>query len=143
MIGKFVNSINMNTIQYQVLHYLPDSVSGEFANLGVVAYDAGERSFSSEFINCTDRIVMFFPGVAGNYLQKLIKQINQQLVELEETWLTNSHMDRALSIESFTAAVLPVDDSSLAFSEIKRALDHSSRAAVNDLFERIVRKWHI
>ena len=43
MIGKFVQPKNMNAIQYQVLRYLPDSVTGEFVNLGVVAYDPAGR----------------------------------------------------------------------------------------------------
>jgi len=34
MIGKFVQPKNMNAIQYQVLRYLPDRVTGEFVNLG-------------------------------------------------------------------------------------------------------------
>ncbi len=143
MIGKFVIPKNMNAIQYQVLRYLPDSVTGEFVNLGVVAYDPAGRSLSSEFINCADRITGFFPGVDGNYLLELIKQINQHLVELEDTWQTSSNMDKAISIGSFTGTVLPKDDSSLIFSEVNGTLGLSSRDVAKNLFERIVRRYII
>ena len=133
----------MNAIQYQVLRYLPDRVTGEFVNLGVVAYDPAGRSLSAEFINCADRIIAFFPGDDGNYLLELIKQINQHLVELEDTWQTSSNMDRAISIKSFTGTVLPKDDSSLIFSEVNGTLGLTSRDVAKDLFERIVRRYII
>ena len=101
------------------------------------------KSLSSEFINCADRIIRFFCGVDGNYLLELIKQINQHLVELEETWQTSSNMDRTISIESFTGTVLPKDDSSLIFSEVNGTLGLSSEDVAKDLYERIVQRYII
>jgi hypothetical protein len=87
--------------------------------------------------------IAFFPGVDGNYLPELLKQINQHLVELEETWQTSSDIDTTLSIESFTRTVLPKDDSSLIFPDVNGTLDLSSRDVAKDLFERIVRRYII
>jgi hypothetical protein len=143
MISKFAIPKNMNAIQYQVLRYLPDRVTGEFVNLGVVAYDPAGTSVSSEFINCADRIICVFPGVEGNYLLEVITQIKQHLVELEETWQTSSNTDRTISIEFFTGTVLPKDDSSLIFSEVNGTLGLTSRDVAKDLYERIVRRYII
>ena len=41
----------MITIQYQILRYLPDRVSGEFVNLGIVAFDSSKKILKSKFIN--------------------------------------------------------------------------------------------
>jgi nickel-dependent lactate racemase len=133
----------MNAIQYQVLRYLPDRVTGEFVNLGIVGYDPAGRSLSAEFINCADRITGFFPGVHGNYLLEIIKQINQHLVELEDTRQTSSNMDKAISIESLTRTVLPKDDSSLIFSEVNATLGLTSRDVAKNLYKRIVRRYII
>lgn len=82
MFGIFVQSKSMTTIQYQILRNLPDKVSGEFVNLGVVAYDPSARSLESEFISKSGRISCIFPDINGSYLIKLVKTIKEHLNEL-------------------------------------------------------------
>ncbi len=137
MFGIFVQSKSMNTIQYQILRYLPDRVSGEFVNLRVVAYDPSTRFLESEFTNRLERILCVFPGVDGAYLVKVIRTIKKHLNELALKWQAETTLDDNPSIETITGAVLPKDDSSLIFSAVKSTLDVSAQATVSDLFSRI------
>lgn len=131
----------MNTIQYQILRYLPNRVSGEFVNLGVVAYDPSARSLESEFINTSERILYFFPGINGAYLIKLVKTIKEHLNELSFGLQAETSVGDNLSIETITRTVLPKDDSSLIFSEAKSILDVSAGTAVSDLFSGIANSY--
>jgi len=137
MFDKFVN--NMNPIQYQILRYLPDRVSGEFVNLGVATYDQASRTLRSEFVVKTERISCLFPGLDCTYLENAVGAIKKHLDELSCPEQTANELAHYLSIENFTQTALPVDDSSLFFSEIKCTLDVSVDTAAFDLFERFTR----
>lgn len=133
----------MSTIQYQILRYQPDRVSGEFVNLGIVAYDPSTRSLESEFINKSERILCFFPGINGAYLIKLVKTIKEHLNELSLRLWVETTLDDNLSIETITRTVLPKDDSSLIFSEAKSILDISVRTTISGLFSRFANSYQI
>jgi len=128
----------MITIQYQILRYLPDRISGEFVNLGIAAFDPSSRSLRCKFINRIGNISSFFPNINSRYLVKSIKTIQEEL-ERFSTGLKSEFMFSPIeSIEEVTRAVLPKDDSALVFSEIKKTLDVSIDATINDLFSRLV-----
>src|SRR5579859_2069881 len=128
----------MITIQYQILRYLPDRVSGEFVNLGIVAFDSSTRSLKSKFINRIGNISSFFPNINSRYLIKSIKTIQEELEKFSARLKSEFIFTQVSSIEEVTRATLPKDDSSLVFSEIKKTLDVSVDATVSDLFPRLV-----
>ena len=128
----------MKTIHYQVLKYLPDRVSGEFVNLGIVAYDAQSRILKSKFINKIGNISSFFPNVNSRYLIKSIKTIQQDLQSIAQGFHSEFSFDKIDSIDQVTRKVLANDDSALIFSEIKKTLDVDIEATVRDLFSRFV-----
>ena len=141
MFDIFVHSKSMTTIQYQILRYLPDRVSGEFVNLGVVAYNPSVRSLESEFINKSERILCFFPGNDGAYLIRLVKMIKKNLDEISFMLQAKTTFGDYPSIETITRTVLPKDDSSLTFGEVKSILDVSARTTVSDLFSRFANSY--
>jgi len=116
-------------------------VSGEFVNLGVVAYDPSARSLESEFINTSERILCFFPGINSAYLINLVKAIKEHLNELSLKLQAETSVGYNLSIETITRTVLPKDDSSLIFSEAKHILDVSARSTASDLFSRFANSY--
>jgi hypothetical protein len=128
----------MITIQYQILRYLPDRVSGEFVNLGIVAFDSPSRSLRSRFINRIGNISTFFPNTNSKYLIKTIKTIQDNLEAFSVRLNSEFTFSEIDSIEEITRTVLPKDDSSLVFSEIKKTLEISVEATVSDLFSRFV-----
>jgi len=128
----------MITIQYQILRYLPDRVSGEFVNLGIAAFDSSSRTLKSKFITRIGNISSFFPNTNSRYLVKSIKTIHDELEVYSVRLKSELEFSEVASIEEITKAVLPKDDSALVFSEIKSTLDISVDATISDLFTRMV-----
>jgi len=128
----------MITIQYQILRYLPDRVSGEFVNLGIVAFDPSSRSLKSKFISRIGNISSFFPNINSRYLVRSIKAIQDELANCSAKLKTELTFTQVNSVEEITKTTLPKDDSALVFSEIKKTLDVSVDATISDLFPRMV-----
>lgn len=132
----------MISIQYQILRYLPDRVSGEFVNLGVVAYDSSNKILRGKFISKIGKISEFFPDVNSRYLIKCIRAIQDSLHVISGRLNSELTFESEYTIENITKSVLPKDDSALIFSETKKTLDINADAAINDLFARFV-KTHL
>lgn len=128
----------MTTIQYQILRYLPDRVSGEFVNLGIVAFDPANGTLKSKFINKIGKISGFFPNTNSRYLVKSVKTIQDDLDTYSKRLQSEFLFKKVDSLEEITKSVLPKDDSALIFSETKKALDVSAEATVDDLYSRFV-----
>jgi hypothetical protein len=128
----------MITIQYQILRYLPDRVSEEFVNLGIVAFDSSSRCLRGRFINKIGNISSYFPNTNSRYLIKSIKTIQDNLDGFSDRLKTEFSFVQIDSLEEITKTTLPKDDSALVFSEIKKTLDLSVDAAIADLFTRFV-----
>lgn len=128
----------MITIQYQILRYLPDRVSGEFVNLGIVAFDPISGTLRPKFINKIGNISSIFPSINSRYLIKSVKTIQYDLENISSSLKSELSFKKFESIGEITASILPVDDSSLIFSEVKKTLDVSVDATVGDLFPRLV-----
>src|SRR5215203_1747561 len=101
----------MKTIHYQILRYLPDRVSGEFVNLGIVAYDGQNRIVKSKFISRIGNISSFFPNINSKYLIKSIKTIQNDLFQISKRFISEFTFEKIESIEQITSMVLPKDDS--------------------------------
>ena len=125
-------------IQYQVLRYRPDMVSGEFVNLGVVALDPANRILKGKFMLKIGNISSFFPNINSRYLIKVVKRIGEELQDVSSQMSTEFAFRRVHSIEEITRSILPKDDSALFFSDVMKALDISPEAMVYDLFNRFV-----
>jgi Protein of unknown function (DUF3037) len=124
----------MITIDYKTLRYLPDRVSGEFVNLGVVAYENTTGTLRSEFVPKCEKIACLFPDVDRDFLEKAVEAIQTHLNGLSDGMILGNKP----SLESITSMVLPVDYSSLVFSETQRTLDTSVQSAAFYLCSRFV-----
>jgi hypothetical protein len=128
----------MNTYQYQVLRYLPDRVSEEFVNLGVVVYDGKNKQLAGKFYPKITRVSAFFPSINGRYLASVLKSLQKTFDEICSRMNTELSLESFDSIDSITRGVLPKDDSALFFTESKKLLELSLEAAMEDLYERFV-----
>jgi len=50
----------MNAYEYQVLRFLPDRVSGEFVNVGLVLYHPETGFLRAGFLRSVSRVTAFF-----------------------------------------------------------------------------------
>lgn len=79
----------MSKIMYRIIRYIPDTIAGEFVNIGIVLYD-GESYH--KFIKPTERARNF-----GN--PYLFDNVVRDLIEME---LDDRYMDMSSGIIKFT-----------------------------------------
>jgi len=127
----------MKTYQYQVLRYLPDRVSGEFVNLGVVVFDPESRVLQYRFYAKTGRVHAFFPSVHARFLTRTLRDIEAALGRLTDTVNAPLPLD-TLSLDDITRRVLSKDDSALFFTDVREALDADIAGVLTDLYNRMV-----
>ncbi len=131
----------MNTYQYQVLRFLPDRVSGEFVNLGVVVFDPGKMKLISHFYPKITRTSSFFPTINSRYLSSTIKFLQKAFDSLSAKFNSEHPFEKIGSIDTITKSILPKDDSSLFFTPESKMLELSLEIAANDLYEQFVLKY--
>lgn len=128
----------MNTYQYQILRYLPDRVSGEFVNLGVVIYDPINNQLAARFYHKITRVSSFFPSVNSRYLSSTLKYLQAEFDRISQQFNTELRFEKPGNIQVITKSVLPIDDSALHFTEPQKLLEMTLDIAVDDLYETIV-----
>ncbi len=130
----------MKTFQYQVLRYLPDRVSGEFINLGVVVYQPHDKELKALFYTKVNRIHAFFPSVNTRFIAKSMKAIDAYLKKINQEFNKPLFAEQPNEIGEITKQILPKDDSALFFTDTAKMMDVNADALLNGLYERVVLK---
>ncbi len=128
----------MKTFHYQVLRYMPDRVSGEFVNLGIVVYDPNERKLTGKFFEKITRVSSFFPSINSRHLATALKFLQKEFDLLTSRSMLEFNFDSEVSLVEITRRVLPIDDSSLFFSQSKEILELNIEIASKSLYKRFV-----
>lgn len=128
----------MITYQFQILRYLPDRVSGEFVNLGVVVYEENTYKIASTFTDRIARVSSFFPGVNVRSIHRVVRFLQSEFNKKSVKLIKEIAYEKYSSLDEITRTILQKDDSALVFSEVKRGRDISLEAALSELFERLV-----
>jgi hypothetical protein len=131
----------MRTYQYQILRFLPDRVTGEFVNLGIVLFEPETKFIKGKFFQKISRASSLFPSVNSRYLGTTLKFLQKEFNRLSEQFSTELYFQKYRSIEEVTKTILPKDDSSLFFTEPKKGLDVELDMALEMLFERVVTRY--
>jgi hypothetical protein len=132
----------MKQYQYQIVRYLHDQVTGEFVNVGVVLFEPSTQTLLSRFINRFSRISGFFSEVNGHYLLSTLKQFEKKISDTA-TNPPSLEDSGASDMSLITYQILPNDDSALQLSEVKKGIDISPDAALDDLFDRLCDRYNI
>lgn len=133
----------MISYQYQILYYIPDPLTSEHVNLGIVIFDTKTKDLKFNFISKYSRITNFFGShVPGQHIINSIKNISRNLKLIQQkdsTLFGNSEID---DISQITTEVLQIDSSSIRFSNIKYGVDINFQSAFDDLYNRIILKYN-
>lgn len=136
----------MINYQYQVLRYMPDQFTGEFANLGIVLFAPESNYLSCKLTGRYARLSEFFGEVNGAFLMAALRRIESEIKrydkELNQKENRNAGKKVLDSLEQLTAAILPKDDSALQFSQANYGIDINPEITLHDLFERIIEKYN-
>jgi hypothetical protein len=133
--------------QYSILRYTHDVGTGEFLNVGLVLYSKSARFFQSRLLLRYRRLTQTFPGADGEFYRRYISHLQRSLNEVS-TEVGSDQMqlfgeglpDR---IEFLLQRVLPLDDSSIQFSEVRGGLADDLEAAFDQLYYRLVEQYVI
>jgi hypothetical protein len=128
----------MNTYHYQVLRYMPDRVSGEFVNLGIVVYDPDTNKLRGKFFEKITRVSSFFPSINSRYLASSLKFLQKEFDILTNRFEVEFNFEKTNTLDQIIRAILPKDDSSLCFTETKKILELNTEIAIKSLYKRFV-----
>lgn len=126
----------MKKFQYQIVRYVHDQITGEFANVGIVVFHPESKFLEGKFIKKHHRISQFFKNVNGDFLVSTLSNFNQELM-IENRRLGELFSNHA-TLDSITSSILPKDDSALVCSPVFQGLDIDLSKATEDLFNRLV-----
>lgn len=131
----------MKTYQYQILRFLPDRVTGEFVNVGLVFFEPETAFFKCKLISKYERIANYFTDVKPKLLANILKQFEYQILKNEEQINANKNKDLYLHrrIEEITIPILSVDDGALILTEARSGIDFDLEKAFDDLFNRLIK----
>lgn len=132
----------MKKYQYQVVRYIHDRTTGEFVNVGIVIYMPGEQLLKSKFINKFSRLTQFFNEFNGHALLNTLRCFDKELNVISKRIASSDLFESYSSIEEITNSILTNDDSALQCSLLKRGIDISCQAAIDDLFNSLVNKYN-
>jgi len=129
--------------QYQIVRYVHDQFTGEFANLGVIVYAPTSKFLQCKMVNRYARLSNFFGEVNGTFLLSSIRQVEQGIKSIQKDLDKMIEFTKAgVDLAAITTILLPKDDSALQLGDTQYALDIDPERALLDLFERLVEKYN-
>ncbi|MFA7421412.1 MAG: DUF3037 domain-containing protein [Melioribacteraceae bacterium] len=131
----------MKNYQYQILRYYPDVVAEEFINVGIVFFIPEERKLISKVIESSSRLNALYHGVDSKSVVHLLKNVNGWLNTKGKELLEQLNHNDYSKIDAITYSILPPNDSSLRFSDVRSGITVNSDQTFEDMFIRFVSKY--
>src|SRR5690625_1460817 len=131
----------MKPYEYQILRYIPDQVSGEFLNVGILMVGPKERTLYYGFIHSRQRISATFHGIESTHIMRKLKILQEKLEDLEKHDSGKLQLHDILSVTFFSSQILKKDDSSLQLRDAREGMDISVEASITELKERRRHEW--
>jgi hypothetical protein len=130
--------------QYQIIRYVHDQVTQEFANVGVIVYEPNMGLLTSRVTSRYARITEFFTVKDGHLLAHALKNLQRQIKKVSELIQDKTAPfsdDSIRQLEKITNSILVKDDSALVLTTVKEAIDIDVDKALQDLYERMVERY--
>jgi hypothetical protein len=127
---------------YALVRYVHDVVTGEFANVGVILYAPARNHIAFKGTMAYGRLSEFFPGMDGDHFRRMIRTINSRSHDLSTTvsGLFKGEVTDQAALE-LANRILPVDDSSLRFTQGGSGLSSDLDSTLERIFERYVDRY--
>lgn len=130
--------MNRITYQYQLLRFMPDRVTGEFAHVGIVMYVPKLRILRAHTIKKYGRLSRFFGEIPGHYLLQTLQQIQKAINLRSERLKHELQLSPMDNLEQITLEVLQRDDSALYFTEVRIGVGLSPEKSFDMLVEKFL-----
>jgi len=133
-----VNSTDLKPYEFVTLRYIPDVVTGEFLNVGVVLY-AKDGSFAgSRFQTRYSRLNQFNPRAAGRNLMRTLREMKTHISVLSKQLDGHESLAEYRGVSELARLTLATDDSSLQWSNESSGLCTDYDKELDSLFSRLV-----
>jgi hypothetical protein len=129
----------MKKYQYQIIRYVHDHFTGEYVNVGVVAYSNEDRFLGSKTTSRYLRIKNMFPNANGKMVIQLLNKFNSRLKKVADE--LSGFFPPSSSLDQITSSIMIKDNNALQFSEVKRGIDIDIESALNDLYNSQVERY--
>tara|TARA_R110001592_G_scaffold107223_2_gene300339 strand:+ start:1098 stop:1895 length:798 start_codon:yes stop_codon:yes gene_type:complete len=117
---------------------MPDLVSEEFVNVGVIVFQPEHRFLKIQVIDKYRRITQFFDGINGNYLFKTLKHFKSVIDKKANEYTNEVPFRLPESLHTISSETLPNDNSSLYLTEVNLGIDLNLDSAFNKLSKRYI-----
>lgn len=123
---------------YSVLRYVHDPVSEEFANVGIVLYAPETRFLGVRCDTRYSRASAFFGRIEGAHFRELIRHIEAHISRLSDDLHSKLRFDHPKDVRGWVDTILPPDDSSFQFSDVRGGISSDPELTLEELYERFV-----
>jgi len=130
-----------NTLQnytYTTLRYIHDITTGEFINVGVALYSPTGQFAGAKIRTTTGRLHQAFPSLDSKRLIKKLKNIQSDFKKYSDIINSQLSFEKYDSIINISRNILPLDDSSLQWSDIGAGRCVSPKEELDKLYSRLV-----
>lgn len=125
---------------YVLLRYRHDSLSGEFANVGVVLHAPQAHFLGAHLRKTVGRLGKMFPDLNRAALMDGLRAVERGLTRLHKTEASGL-LTKLRDADSFARLILPPDDSSLIWSDIGSGVTRSPEETLDKLYNRFVARY--
>lgn len=129
---------NFKSFEYSILKYVHDTVTGEFLNVGVVLYSRNDRYLKSKFKSTISRVSTAFPDLNKTQFKRTMKFLHCSFKEFQADLDLAINFKEEHSLKNYLHEVLPPDDSSLQWSDVKCGITFDLSTELDNIFERYV-----
>ncbi len=133
--------MNEQRYSYTILRYIHDMVSGERFNVGIVLYAPDAKFLGAKTRPAHGRIKKAFPNLDSKAFKSAIKGVEAAIAKKAQSGATSDIFSSDLSASTFAESVLPKDDSSLQWSDIRIGICSDPKLTLDQLFHRMVTKY--
>lgn len=126
---------------YSVLQYRHDVATGEFVNVGIVAFKPSERELVTQVRTSYGRITNLFPSLDGKMLRSHLSFVRSEFDSISKKLRQELQFEEVGSLCSILDDVLPPDDGCFRWSEIGFGDSDDLNTTVRSLFDRLVSKY--
>ncbi|MCA9444704.1 MAG: DUF3037 domain-containing protein [Candidatus Omnitrophica bacterium] len=124
--------------EFACIRYIPNIVTGEFLNVGVVLFCPSSNLLIGQFVKKTSRVSRLFPGFNSGLYREMIKYLDETIKAESGNIRDQILIPVESGLTSIMNRILIPDDSSYQLGPIGIGLTSSPQRELPRLFDRMV-----
>lgn len=132
----------MNIYDYVLVRFVPDLTAGEYANIGVVAYNRDTGRVAYRLTEHVRRFSEFFGGIDSVRHRRLVTHLENRLLEICRAIEAPSFLEPTPdSIRGVLAQVIPATEGCFQFSDVMSGVVDGLEERADELFDEFVLRF--